>query len=139
MSLFSLKWVIFGEKQLFLHSICHFSVQITLRRQFAARPISADCSIRWFLPAVVRFCCAQWVVLSVARIFGPWPSVAGLWRRFSLSRDSPSNALRRVFLVVSSRGATPPLPNSPSTSTRLCFGISFIGILLSPSRSLRNG
>ena len=139
MSLFSPKWVVFGKKHLFLHSICHFSVQITPRLQFAARPISGDCSIRWFPLRVVRFCCARKVVLSVARIFGPWPSAGGLWCHFSLFRDSLSNALRRVFLVFSSRWATPPLPISPSTSTRLCFGISFIGILFSPSRSRHNG
>lgn len=64
--------------------------------------------------------------------FRPMASVVGPWCRFSLSRDSPSNALRRVFHVVLSRWATPTLPISPSTSTRPCFGIFFIGILSSP-------
>ena len=103
MSLFSPKWVVFGKKHLLLHLICHFSVQITHRLQFAARPISKDYSIQWFPLRVVRFCCVQRVAPSVARIFGLWPSVAGLWCHFSLFRDSPSNALHRVFLVVSSR------------------------------------
>ena len=74
-----------------------------LHKHPAARPISTDCSTRWFQQVVVRFCCAQRVAPSVARIFGPWPYGVGLWCRFSLFRDSLSNALHRAFLVVSSR------------------------------------